>query len=343
VWWIQVYKGGKAHRESTRTRNKREAENILKIRLSEVQQNTFSPNANKLTVQQLFDAYIEVSKINELSSLADIEARWRIHLGPRFAYMKISQVTPTVHKKYINQRKEEGAENSTINRETSILQRCFRLALEEERINRVPYFQKLKESNIRRGFLENPDQMREECSKIGPWMQGLFEVGYGLGWRREEVVTLQVRQLDMFNRCVRLDDSKNGEGRLAYMTTELYNALLPLVVGKEMNDPVFTRNNGSAVRDFRRTWAKITEAAGVPGLMFHDLRRTAVRNMIRRGVPERVAMQISGHKTRSMFDRYNIVSDSDLRAAAAKLENSATSVQVISETRQSVVAPSKVN
>jgi integrase len=116
--------------------------------------------------------------------------------------------------------------------------------------------------------------------------------------------------------------TKNGEGRLIYLTDEL-QALLS--VQWEQHVALFPdcqfvfHRSGKQIRSAYRAWRKACRAAKITGSIPHDFRRTAVRRMVRRGVSERVAMDIAGHKTRSVFDRYNIVAESDLRDAAKKL------------------------
>jgi integrase len=104
------------------------------------------------------------------------------------------------------------------------------------------------------------------------------------------------------------------------MTHDVAVLLTACVLNKQPEDYVFSRNGGTPILDFRGRWDVLCNDAGLDGLVFHDLRRSAVRNMIRRGVPERVAMQISGHKSRAIFDRYNVVSEGDLTEAARKIE-----------------------
>lgn len=138
-----------------------------------------------------------------------------------------------------------------------------------------------------------------------------------------------VRQVDLASREIRLEagTTKNDEARMAPMTDEVFHLLTALCIGKAPDDFLFSRPgkdgnygpNGKPVRAFRRIWKSVCTRAGVPDLMFHDLRRSGVRNLRKLGVPESVAMKISGHKTRSVFERYNIVDRTDVLDATRRL------------------------
>lgn len=181
--------------------------------------------------------------------------------------------------------------------------------------------QMLEENNVRTGFVDEAEyKMLADKAAGKPWLCAMLSLGYTYGFRKSELLNMKVEQVDLLARTIRLNpgETKNGQGRTVTLTEACYVLVMELVRGKQPEDYLLTRPEGE--RSFAVAWAALTEAAKKPGLLFHDLRRSAVRNMVRRGVTERVAMRISGHKTRSVFDRYDIVSESDLADAALKVE-----------------------
>ena len=144
-----------------------------------------------------------------------------------------------------------------------------------------------------------------------------------MGWRVSEITGLTWNQVDRNQGIVRLEvgETKNDAARTVYLDDELKGVFdHQWEIRKTSNKltPYVFPNMGTndKISRFTRSWKKACKDAGIGVKLFHDFRRTAVRNMVRSGVPERVAMMVSGHKTRSVFDRYNIVDEKDLRLAA---------------------------
>lgn len=221
-------------------------------------------------------------------------------------------------------RQKENAKNATINRELALLKRMLRLGMlaSPAKVLRVPGFPKLAENNVRKGFLEDSQYrlLVKACPQL--WFRSMVECGRTYGWRVNELKNLRVDQVDLVERTIRLEPgtTKNGDGREVVMTDAVYTLLCACVSGKEKSAYVFTRENGKPVRDFRGTWAKACEMAEVPDLLFHDLRRTAARNLRRAGIAEGIIQRIGGWKTRSVFERYAIVTRTDIADAMRKLE-----------------------
>jgi integrase len=187
----------------------------------------------------------------------------------------------------------------------------------------VPRFpKKLRESDPRSGWLDDAQYEALQDNAKHVWLRGFLAVAYNFGFRKGELLGLKVRQVNLKDRTIQLlpGTTKNDKGRTVSMTEDVYQRLALCVKGKDPDDALFTWQDGSPVRDFRVTWSRMTKAANVP-ILLHDFRRSAIRNMIRAGVPEKTAMRISGHVTRSVFDRYDIGSEEDLVDTAKRLED----------------------
>lgn len=234
-------------------------------------------------------------------------------------------------------RATAGVSNAEVNRELTILRRIFNLAVQSGKLLHRPHIPLLREDNTRTGFFE-PEQFTSVLGHLPASIQPVIEFAYITGWRIDsEVLTLQWHQVDFAGREVRLESgaTKNREGRVFPLTDDLITLLearhaehlalkkagqiCPWVFFRMVADSRGGEKHPKPILAFSKAWKVACINAGCPGRIPHDLRRTAVRNMVRRGVPERVAMKLTGHKTASVFQRYNIVSDGDLRTAAQQL------------------------
>ncbi|HEY1253424.1 MAG TPA: tyrosine-type recombinase/integrase, partial [Terracidiphilus sp.] len=192
--------------------------------------------------------------------------KWE-HLQPVFAHMRADLVNSALIEEYKKQRRNEGAALATLQRELAMLRRMFRYGKQTGTVHNVPHFGLVKENNARKGYVEQAvyERMAVEAMKEGLWLRALLETAYTYGWRKGELTGLQVGQLEFGSRpTMRLYDSKNGEGRVVPVMSNVLPLLGALCEGKKLTDQMFTRDDGSPVKEFRAAWQNMCIRAGVP-------------------------------------------------------------------------------
>lgn len=333
-WWIKYSDAvGRIVRESTRSPQFKHAENLLKRRIMEIADNRFpGPKAHRVRIGELLDQLLVDYKVNGKALKDFADPIVRCHLRPYFGRMRaVGLTTPIVHE-YMLKRRRQGAAKATVNRECALLRRAFNLGRRQTppKVVFVPFIPRLKEENVRKGFLEH-SQFLALRKQLPDEIKPILTFAYFTGCRRGEILSLRWSQVDLVRRLVRLEPgtTKNDEPRTLPLVPELFKVLSTQKAIRNAECPtspwVFFRK-GKPIRSFQGAWERACKAAGLvdengkPVPIFHDLRRTGIRNLVRAGVPERVAMAISGHKSRSVFDRYNIVSEADLQEAAVRLD-----------------------
>jgi Site-specific recombinase XerD len=335
IWLVRIYHGSdvsgkRAYENKTIHGNKKDAEIFLNEALRRRDLGGTEVAAQRTMVSELLEDLLTDYRVNG-KDYDWAERKVRLHVRPFFGAMQARKLTTSAVQQFIGQRQKEKAANATINRELALLKRALNLGRKHTppKIYRLPHIPMLEENNVRKGFFEHDEYLRMKQA-LPEEVRALLVFAYHTGCRKAEILSLKWDQVDLSERLVRLEPgtTKNDEPRVIPVAGELYEVLEKQKRQRDAEFPecafVFSRD-GKPIRNFRKAWdqacihAKLVDTAGNPSRIFHDLRRTGVRNLIRAGVPEKTAMAISGHKTRSVFDRYNIISEGDLKDAAAKL------------------------
>jgi integrase len=292
-------------------------------------------------------------KLRDKASPQNLSNLKRVRLD--FALQRATSLSAEQVDKYIEQRLTEGYAPASVNRITQTLAQAFSLAIDRKRLSQRPMIRHLSEKgNERKDFFENPE-FRAVVENLPKDLQDFARCAYLTGWRKGEIRSLRWEDVDGDVIRLRAENAKNGKARSVAIEGELAEVIERRRAARQVknnNSPVMLsvlifHRDGEPVGDFRKAWATACVMAGLGklvcpkcegavdadykcancsrewdrdelkymGRIFHDFRRTAVRDMVRAGVPETVAMSISGHKTRSMFDRYNISNERDQREA----------------------------
>ena len=317
TWWMKVNTPSGRIQRSTGTHDRQEAERQLLKLLSEVAEGR-RPKPRNVTMGDLLDDLKADYELNQRTSLPQLESRVKNHLQA-VSNMKAHEFTSKHATAYQRRRKRQGASHAAINREMEHVRAALTRAVEDGILDRAPKIRMLTVDNVRTGFLETYEY-RILRDSLPYYLKPLFVVAYHCGCRLGELLKLKWPQIDFAASQIWLEprQTKDKTARVlpiyGDMERELRQAFRLRNEGDFPDCPWVFSHGGRRIVDFRKAWSTACKLAGVD-ITFHDLRRTAARNMDRAGVPREVIKRITGHKTDAMFSRYRIVDQRDVAEA----------------------------
>lgn len=327
VWWMTWSRNGKRHRESTGKTRQADARAVLTARLGDPSA-PLRRDLERTTFEDLAELIRVDYKNNAHRSGARLE-RSIAPLGDTFGLWRMVDITAAAVETYKAARLEAGYSPATVNRELAALRRMLRLGRRHGLVAAVPDIVTLAENNARTGFV-GEDELRALLAALPAHHRGWTEAAYITGWRvKSELLTREWRHVDFDGGWLRLEpgEGKTREGRMFPLIPRLRSVLerqREYVADIERKTDtvtpwVFAAPDGEPVKWFYKAWRTARTKAGLPSVIAHDFRRSAVRNLERAGVARSAAMRMVGHRTGSIYQRYAIVDEAMLREGAKKL------------------------
>jgi integrase len=316
TWTIDYYVRGKRIRESVPdARSEQDARKKLRQRIAEIHTHRFiGPAEDKLLFSDLVQLIKNDYTIKERASLVNLGYHFK-HLEPFFRWRRAIDITAPLVQEYQLRRLADGAQPATINREISTLQRSLNIAVRLNKLNRAPVFEKLKEDNVRQGFLGWNDFDKILAGVGGQWRRNTIEFSFLVGWRFGRVSDLQWKHVFLNDNPPVIRTVNDVNTKKAPAPLPLNGRLLEIIQeqqsARDLSCPYVFHHNGRKIGNFRDAWYSACERAGFGKIMPHDFRRSLARNLSQAGVAIPTIMQRAGWRTMSTFLRYRITDLND--------------------------------
>jgi integrase len=338
IWYYQVYVDGRQIGPVSSGSTRREdAQRELDKFLGQRARGELAPSPKGLTIGRLIDDFLaHVDADLEIGTRRMYHSALDLHVKPFFGHLAPQKLSTDMLREYREKRAREQAKKysktgsfslekrvsqTTINRELAGLRGALHYALKTNgKLHfSVPYFPMHKEKNVRTGFLR--EEKFKELYQALPYAgaKALAAASFYTGVRKGELTKLNWDQVDFEVGVIALYETKNHETRAVPIVPGLMEDALR--AAREERDQFYPEckavfaYEGQRLMDLKRAWKTACEKAKVDGLLFHDMRRSANRNMRDAGLPQPMRMKIMGHKTASMDRRYGIVDLTDIQIA----------------------------
>lgn len=326
VWWIRLRHGERA--ESSGSARRQDAEDLLERRLAEARIGILMSEMGRASFEDLEQMLLDDMRANRRRSIGNVEKNILPRLRDAFGNIAARDITYDVVNGYIAHRLK-AVSPATVRYERAVLRRMFGIAYRAGKVDRVPAFPTVRVENTRTGFA-SPEDIERVIQSLPDHAKGPVRCLYLTGWRTGEVLGLEWRRVDVEAGTLRLDAEHSKSGRPKVFPFAVLPALAALLREQRERTTTLERAgsrviqwvfhlDGERLFTFRTGWRNAVKKAGLPWLTPHDMRRSAARNLVRAGVPEKVVMDLCGWKTRAMFDRYNITSARDLTEGVERL------------------------